>query len=181
VKTDDAELAKLAADTAARLVKIAESARTFQARHDTGAEPQRVSLLEEMERGEIMVQVGEARCKETEGLAGRMTGSAIQRGVRAGMDAFKKCHQAGLRRDPRLAGVVRVRFVIARDGSVRDAADADREAPDPLAWGPGANAAAPIADAEVSACVVDAFRKLTFAKPAGGTFEGTYPITLDAK
>jgi hypothetical protein len=178
VQGGDPALAKLGADVAARLAKIAAAGRALAAaKRDADAEAARVTLIDEMERGEIFVGVGDERCGQGESLAGRIPASALQRVVRAGFDGFKKCYEAGLRREPALRGTVRVRFVVARDGSVSEAADADRGPPDPLAWGTGA-AGKPLGDAEVSACVVAAFRRLSFPKPAGGSFPATYPIEL---
>jgi hypothetical protein len=130
-----------------------------------------------MERGEMLPPLAEGRCGRHESLAGRLPVSALQRVVRAGWPDMKKCYEAGLRRDRTLAGAVRVRFVVARDGTVSEARDLDRGPPDPIAWGTGAGAP-PVRDAEVSACVVEAFRRLVFPKPAGGAFATTYAVEL---
>jgi hypothetical protein len=189
VTGDDPEMGKLAAEASGRLEKIAAAAR---AGGDEGA---RAALLDEMERGELSVQIGEGKCPRAEGPAGRMSAAAIQRVVRPAFGAFKQCYEAGLKRDPSLRGTVRVRFTVSRDGAVSEAADADGATPDPLAFGVGPSAP-PLADAAVRACVVAAFKRLVFPRPQpasvgrqaaearpteGGTFSGTYPIDLSAR
>jgi hypothetical protein len=186
---DDPEMGKLAAEASGRLEKIAAAAR---AGGDEGA---RAALLDEMERGELSVQIGESKCPRAEGPAGRMSAAAIQRVVRPAFGAFKQCYEAGLRRDPSLRGTVRVRFTVSRDGTVSEAADADGATPDPLAFGLGPTASR-LEDPGVRACVVAAFKRLVFPRPQpasvgrqatearpteGGTFSGTYPIDLSAR
>ncbi len=178
VKSDDAAVAKLAAGTAARLGKIDAAARAFAAgRSPDAAEAARTALLEEMERGEILVHEGAARCHTGEGLAGNLSAAALARVVRGGGGAFRGCYEPALRRDPSLRGTVRVRFVVARDGSVSDASDEGQGPPDPLAWGRGGGEA-PMRDGAVSACVVAVFKRFVFPRPEGGTFEATIPIEL---
>ena len=180
VKPPDAALAKLAAGTAARLGKIAGAARALAGERDPdAAEAARVALLEEMERGEILVQEGAALCHTGEGLAGRLSAAALARVVRGGSGAFRACYESALRRDAGLParGTVRVRFVVARDGTVSEASDEGRGPPDPLAWSRG-EGEAPLRDEGVSSCVVGAFRRLVFPKPEGGTFGATIPIEL---
>jgi hypothetical protein len=176
----DAELEKLAHDTEARLLTIAAATRALGTKQDPGREAVRVALLEEMERGELLVQIGARRCPKGGALAGTMRASAIQRVVSAGFGEMKRCYEAGLARDPGLRGTVRVRFTVAPDGTVRDAADADLNALDPLAWTVGERSA-PIGNAAVRDCVVAAFRKLVFPPPTGGAFSITYPIELTTR
>jgi hypothetical protein len=176
VKAGDPTLDKLSADAAARLSVIAARARSLStARGEAAVESARAALLDEMERGEMLPPLAEGRCGRSEA-AGQMSISAVQRVVRAGWPEMKRCYEAGLRRDRSLAGAVRVRFVVARDGTVSEARDLDRGAPDPIVW--GTSGASPVRDAEVSACVVEAFRRLVFPKPAGGTFATTYAVEL---
>jgi hypothetical protein len=178
VKAGDTDLATLAAGTAARLGKIAAAARALAGqRSPDDAEAARVTLLEEMERGEILVQQGASLCHTGEGLAGRLSAAALARVVRGGSGAFRACYEPALRRDPSLRGVVRVRFVVARDGTVSEASDEGRGPPDPLAWSRG-EGEEPLRDQGVSACVVAAFKRLTFPKPEGGTFGATIPVEL---
>ena len=141
------------------------------------------------------MQLVEGKCPRAEGPSGRMPASAIQRVVRPAFGAFKLCYEAGLRRDPGLRGAVRVRFTVARDGAVSEAADADGGGPDPLAFGLGPSAP-PIGDAAVRACVVTAFKRLVFPRPIpaavgrqasggegdrGGSFSTTVPIDLSSR
>jgi hypothetical protein len=181
--------ARLAAGTAARLEAIAIAARALSARPPGDAEPAREALLQEMERGELLVLQGGERCAGApagqhsaaalESTAGRLPGSAVQRAVRAGAGAFRACHEAALRRDRTRSGAVRVAFVIGPDGAVTEAADVDLSPPDALAFGLPATAA-PLRDAAVSACVLSAFRALTFPRPAGGSFSAVTAIELGA-
>jgi hypothetical protein len=186
VKGDDPAFGQLATEVGDRLEKIAAAARS------AGEEAGRSGLFDEMERGELAVQLGEGKCPRAEGPAGRLSGAAVQRAVRPALGAFKQCYEDGLRRDPSLRGAVRVRFTVGRDGAVSEAADADAGGPDPLAFGLGP-AAPPLPDAAVRACVVAAFRRLTFPRPQpasvgrtaaqarvteGGSFSTTYPIDL---
>jgi hypothetical protein len=180
MQSSDAELAKLARDTEARLTTIAAATRAFGAKLGPGREAARVTLLEEMERGELLFQIGARRCPNGGALAGTMRASAIQRVVSAGSGEIKRCYEAGLARDPGLRGAVRVRFTVAPDGKVRDAMDADVNALDPLAWTVGERTA-PIGDMAVRDCVVAAFRKLVFPPPTGGAFSITYPIELTTR
>ena len=176
VKADDAELARLAADTGSRLARIGAGARVLAAATgEADAEAARTRLLEEMERGELLVGIGEQRCAKGESMAGHLPSAALARVVRSGHESFKKCYEAA--HDPSLRGTVRIRFVVARDGAVGEAVDADRGAPDPLAWGAGPSTT-PLRDPAVSDCVVAAFRRLVFPRPEGGSFSATTPIEL---
>src|SRR5262249_32877526 len=119
VAIGNSDLATLASDTGNRLTMIAGSARVYAAAQTEGdAEAARTTLLEEMERGELPVALGDQQCVKGESTAGRISASALQRAVRAGFDGFKVCQQAGLRRNPALRGTVRVRFTVGRDGKV---------------------------------------------------------------
>ena len=182
VTTDDAELAKIAKDTGARLAKIADAARALGA---NGADRQRAALLDEMERGELAAVQIEQRCVDGGGAsggklsaaametgAGRVSAAGLRRALRSGDAAIKRCADAGLRRDPRLSGALRVRYVIAKDGTVSSAVDASAGDPDPLDWGT-ATRAAPLGDAPTIACMLGALAKIAFPKPQGGTFTAT--------
>jgi hypothetical protein len=88
--------------------------------------------------------------------------SKIQQTVRAGFGTMRACYDDGLRRDPKLAGKVAIKFTIAPDGHVEDAApDATTDLPDKV----------------VVQCVVDAFKPLTFVKAYGKT-NVVYPINF---
>jgi hypothetical protein len=188
--TDDAELAKLGKDVAARLAKVVEAARALAA---SGADRARLTLLEEMERGELAAVEIEQRCVEGGGTsggrlsaaamesgAGRMSAAGLQRALRSGDAAIKRCADAGLRRSPSLSGALRIRFVVAKDGSVTSAVDANAGDPDPLDWGTATDAA-PLRDATTIACMLGAFQKIAFPKPKGGTFMATTTIEIGAR
>lgn len=185
---DDPELAKLAADAVDRLTKIAASARAFESK--PGSDRARVALLDEMERGELVVVQAEQRCEKGGGASGgrfsaaalesgtgRMSAAGVQRALRSGSAAMRQCHEVALRRDPNLAGSLRVRYVVARDGTVASADAADRGPLDPFDWATPTNAP-PLRDADVVACVLTAFKRISFPKPEGGTFTATYTLEL---
>lgn len=93
-------------------------------------------------------------------VAGRVPPEVIQRIVRQQFGRFRLCYESGLRNNPTLAGRVVTRFVIARDGSVANAASAGGD----------------LADSNVTACVVRSFHHLSFPPPEAGTVTVTYPI-----
>lgn len=93
---------------------------------------------------------------------GRLPPESIRVVVRTNFGRFRGCYVEGLLRNPKLRGRVSTRFVIARDGSVREVADGGSDLP----------------DAKVVACVVDAFKGLVFAQPEGGIVVVTYPIVF---
>lgn len=59
-------------------------------------------------------------------------------------------------------GVMKVRYAIAPDGSVGEAAVAEST----------------FEDANIQGCILDVFRRIRFPPPAGGFSGGTFPITL---
>lgn len=83
--------------------------------------------------------------------------------VHAGFGLFAHCYREGLSRHPRLAGVVRLRMVIGRDGVVDSLRDADSDIP----------------DAELIDCVAEGFFALRFPKPRSGTVRLLYRIAFD--
>jgi hypothetical protein len=85
----------------------------------------------------------------------------VQRVTRAGFGPMRECYERGLTRNAALTGKVAVRFVITREGGVRDAAIDDMTTmPDP----------------DVASCVLSAFLPLVFPKPEGGPVTVAYPI-----
>jgi hypothetical protein len=94
---------------------------------------------------------------------GRLPPETIQAIVRANYDRVKHCYEAGLARDPKLAGRVGIRFVIARDGKVSSTRVADCTLP----------------DCSVAQCVRDEFKSLTFPEPEGGIVTVVYPLMLE--
>ena len=95
-------------------------------------------------------------------VSGRLPPEAIQRIVRQNFGRFRGCYENGLGHDPSLAGTVRARFVIARDGSVANVADGGSSLPNP----------------GVVSCVMRAFSGLSFPQPEGGIVTVTYPIAF---
>jgi hypothetical protein len=94
---------------------------------------------------------------------GRLPPKLIQSVVRAHYGAFRHCYEAGLGRNPRLAGRIGIRFVIARDGRVSRSSITENT----------------LADCQVAACVRDEFRGMTFPPPEGGIVTVVYPIMLE--
>jgi hypothetical protein len=68
----------------------------------------------------------------------------------------------GLGRDPKLEGRVSVRFIIERDGTVKDSSDGGSD----------------IADTAVRDCVVHEFVGFKFPAPETGIVPVVYPIML---
>lgn len=95
---------------------------------------------------------------------GRLPPVVIQRIVRASFDKLRRCYQDGLDRDPKLTGLVRVKFVIDTTGAVA-AVVADS----------GSN----MPDAAVVGCIVRGFGQLSFPAPEGGMVTVVYPINFD--
>jgi hypothetical protein len=87
----------------------------------------------------------------------------IEEVVHAGFGLFAHCYREGLGRHPRLAGTVRLRMVIGRDGLVDHLRDADSDMPDP----------------ELIDCVAEGFFALRFPKPRSGTVRLLYRIVFD--
>jgi hypothetical protein len=96
-------------------------------------------------------------------VSGALPPAEIQRVVRENFGKFRMCYEAGLGRDAKLRGLVKARFVIGRDGKVSVVKDGGSELP----------------DAEVVACVLEAFKTLEFPPPVGGIVTVVYPIQLE--
>ncbi|MBS2013266.1 MAG: AgmX/PglI C-terminal domain-containing protein [Deltaproteobacteria bacterium] len=94
---------------------------------------------------------------------GRLPPEIIQRVVRQNFGRFRACYEEGLRRrGPKLAGRVETRFVIGRDGAVRESLPLRSE----------------LGDRDVEACVARAFSGLVFPTPEGGVIDVHYPIVF---
>jgi TonB family protein len=91
----------------------------------------------------------------------RLEPPLIQASVRAQFDRFRRCYEAGLRRDDRLQGRVAVRFTIDPSGHVAEARQDDTT---------------DMPDRQVVDCLVREFALLRFPKPEGGTVTVVYPI-----
>jgi TonB family protein len=88
----------------------------------------------------------------------------VQQRVRATYPSVRACYERGLARNPGLTGKVEVRFVVGVEGGVQSAELTQRST---------------LGDADVRACVLEAFRKLVFPAPEGGTAVVVYPIELE--
>lgn len=86
----------------------------------------------------------------------------IQSIVRLRFGRFRACYEEGLGRNPNLEGRVSVRFVIERDGTVKNSSDGGSDIP----------------DAAVRDCVVRKFVGLKFPAPETGIVTVVYPIML---
>lgn len=96
------------------------------------------------------------------GVSGRLPPEVIQSVVRIGFKHLRVCYEAGLGRDPKLQGKVLVRFIIERDGTVKDARDGGSDIP----------------DMAVRDCVVNKFFGFKFPPTEGGVVTVVYPIML---
>ncbi len=86
----------------------------------------------------------------------------VRRIVRQNFGRFRQCYEAGLRKDPDLAGVVTVAFDIDGSGAVVSKADRGSH----------------MKDKAVIACVVRAFDNFTFPKHESGLVHVIYPIAF---
>ena len=93
---------------------------------------------------------------------GRLPPALIQSVVRLIYGRFRTCYEAGLAKNPTLEGKVMVRFVIERDGVVKNARDDGSDIP----------------DTAVRDCVVHEFVGLKFPEPEIGIVTVVYPIML---
>jgi hypothetical protein len=94
---------------------------------------------------------------------GEMPRSQIDEVIRRHLPQIRYCYQRRLQVAPELSGKLVVRFAIARDGSVASAA----------------RKGGSLEDADVDACVIGWFRKMSFPEPpGGGVVIVTYPFTF---
>jgi TonB family protein len=96
-------------------------------------------------------------------VVGSLPGETVERVIHLNRARFRACYAAGVSRNAALAGRVIVEFTIRRSGEVGDAAVA---------------AASTLPDGEVRACLLDAFRHLSFPQPEGGVVSVTYPMSF---
>jgi outer membrane biosynthesis protein TonB len=96
---------------------------------------------------------------------GQLDPKEIRRVVQADKAKYQQCYEAALAKSPTLAGRVSVRFVVGVDGRVASAE----------------NRGSTLADAKVVDCVVQAFSKLRFPAPKGGTVDIVYPLDFGTK
>lgn len=93
---------------------------------------------------------------------GRLPPETVQRIVRQSFGRLRGCYEAGLRKDPSLAGRVAVKFVIDREGAVSTASAGEHD----------------LRDEAVVSCVVRGFAAMSFPPPSGGIVTVVYPITF---
>lgn len=108
------------------------------------------------------------------GVNGRLPPEDIQKVVRANFGRMRSCYEAGLGRNPKLAGTVSTKFVIDTEGRVSSA----QAAPN-TKFGANEPDSPPFPDADVTKCVVDVFATLRFPKPDGGIVTVVYPIIFN--
>lgn len=93
---------------------------------------------------------------------GRLPPEAVQRVVRQSFGRLRGCYEAGLARNPSLAGRIAVKFVIGRDGEVSLASAGEHDLP----------------DEQVVSCVTRGFAAMSFPPPSGGIVTVVYPVTF---
>jgi hypothetical protein len=88
--------------------------------------------------------------------------NAVQQTIERSYWRFRLCYESGVRRDPLLAGNVRIRFAIGSDGSTFDVNEEGSS----------------LRDEHVVACVLGVFREMSFPPPSEGMVRLTYPVVL---
>ena len=143
----------------ALLVACTGSAPTSAATAATASGEEAAGYGYEFETDSQKAAAARAPAPSAAGPDGRIPPEAIQSAVRARFDAFRACYEAGLTKDPKLAGTVTVKYAIAKDGTTVGAADEKSTLP----------------DKDVVACIVGEFGKVTY--PTGGeNATVVYPI-----
>lgn len=99
-------------------------------------------------RGTAVPQVRQGKAE----VSGSLDKNIIRRIVRAHVNEVRSCYNAGLAKDPALAGKLVVRFELGADGKVTHVEIADDQ----------------LSDAAVGACVAKAVERWTFPKSEGG-------------
>lgn len=106
---------------------------------------------------------GGGRARRPEPVRGRLSREAIQQVVRVNLPEVRACYEAGLERQPELAGRVVVHFVIAANGAI-DSAEVREDG---------------LGDGAVAECIVADIRGWHFPEPEGhGVVGVTYPFVL---
>jgi hypothetical protein len=93
---------------------------------------------------------------------GRLPPEIIKRIMRQNMGRFRTCYENALVEHPKLAGTVRVKFVIGRDGAVSTVQDAGSD----------------INDLNLIKCINRAVLHISFPQPEGGIVTVVYPIAF---
>ncbi len=110
-------------------------------------------------RGKRVPRVQQAKATVTGGL----DKDVIRRIVRAHINQIRSCYNAGLAKDPKLAGTVEIEFVIDGTGKVSEATVKQH-----------------LADKAVGECVAKAIERWAFPQPTGGgSVRVKYPFVLE--
>lgn len=175
------------ANLATRVSDLAKDLRAL-ADAEKGGDPTKKAaahkrVLQTSEQVEVITREPAARCagdtKRLIATSGRLPPQAIQGAIRERFPLVAKCYEAGLARDPKLAGRVLVRLVIGPDGKVTDASAVTGDAAKTAdVMTPGDAPLPPLQDTKVTACVVDVLRQTVFPAPDGGPVTVVYPVTL---
>ena len=102
-------------------------------------------------------------CTECTSVSGSLVPGVIQRIIHLNRARMRACYADAVRKTPSLTGRVAVHFVIGRSGAVSKAEI------DPSST---------LADADLGACLVTAFKALSFPQPEGGEVGVTYPMVF---
>jgi hypothetical protein len=94
-------------------------------------------------------------------VTGKLPAEIVERIVRQNFGRFNRCYENGLRKDTTVAGRVVVHFVIDRTGGVTTTQS------DPSTTMPSA---------EVTKCIAQAFRNLSFPQPESGTVDVVFSL-----
>lgn len=177
---ENANLATRLGDLAKDLKSLADTEKSADPSKKSAAQAR---VLNTSEQVEVISREPVARCggepRKLQSTPGRIEPAKIQTTVRDHFGDLRKCYEAGLKRDPKLTGLVSIRFVIGRDGKVASAENG-AASPVPLdAIAPPSNTtAAPMSDRKVIDCVLASFRTLQFPRPEGGIVTVVYPIVF---
>jgi TonB family protein len=93
---------------------------------------------------------------------GTVNAPELARVIRQGMAAIRACYERALKRDPRLAGKLVLRFTITPAGTV-SAVDLDEDT---------------LRDPELARCLRETFLRWRFPAPTGGPAEISYPFVF---
>jgi len=101
---------------------------------------------------------------EAPAVDGELDPSLVSQEVHARIGAIKACYERALRRKPKLAGKVKMRWMITAAGTV-SGVDIEEDS---------------LGDAEVAACIKGLVGRWRFVAPAGGSVEVIYPFVFQA-
>lgn len=115
----------------------------------------KVGLVEKVEEK----VTAEVKSEEPE-VDGALNPQDITRVVKSRMSSIKECYERELKRNPKLAGKVVVRFTIDEEGRVTQTAIEENT----------------LGDKAVAACIISRFERFRFPKPEGGSVPVAYPF-----